>query len=1053
MFILHSSNRTENLVAHLAQVIRQKPLSSPFQKELFLIQSQGMERWLSQQLALEFKVWGNYDFLFPSKFFSSLAEKIDAQLNDAAFDRHLLIWRIESLLRHLNHEALLPLKHYLSGDSIALKRYQLAFQIAKVFDQYQIMRPDILEKWQADETVYHGTKQQATEYWQKILWQAVIQQTDNKHRGSLWLDVINKLNHAEQGLFKNKLPERVCIFGVNTMPPLFLHYLNSLAKHTDVHLFLLNPCADFWADLDTKRQQIAKNTFDEFYGHSLLANLGQQGREFQALILEENTEFALELESFEEHQFTPNNLQQLQNDILNNNTTPTIKLQPDNSISIHACYSRLREVEVLKNQLLHALENDKTLELRDIVVIAPDIQKYESFISAVFSDIQHAIADRSLRLSNHALDAFIRFLSVSQSRFGWQTVLDLLEQEVVYNSFSLTETDLDLIRHWVQDMGVRWGKSAQHKKSLGLPELSENTWQAMLNRLLMGYAVGNDDQFVQGVLPYKAIEGSSALALGGLCDFMALLFKASSDLKTPRTLKDWCDILIYYADLLLTNVDLIELQQLKELFAQLATADTVHTDTVELQVIISWLEGTVSEHKSSNGFLRGQLTFCSMLPMRSIPFKIIGLLGMNDGEFPKVDRSPTFDLISQDFRKGDRSRRADDRYQFLELLLSARQHLIMTYIGMNISQNTSVPPSVVISELLDVLKDSYDFEQPIIQEPLQSFSWRYFDGYHDSLINYSKSDLDTAKAISNSKYQSKLWWQGEIDAEEPQLIDVTELFNFFRHPQKYFFNQQLGVRFSQLETKVEEREPFKIEALDGYSIYQQWIELLLNGDTVSVDKMQAQGRWLSGILGELEFKRQESELKAFIERIKEKELGSRRHDLIVDLKIGDYHLVGKLEHRYENGVLLYRYADLKGKDFVIALLHHLIYCHIEERSTHLISKDKTLILKPDSVNKQLLIDWLEIYQRGQKQPTAFFVEAAIDYIEQANKGRAKKSPLDYALEEFSKAKDKDYEAELTILCQNIKELTEILGEGFSDYCERLLQAAWVAAHSNDAKSQ
>lgn len=757
MFILHSSNRTENLVAHLSAVIENAPLSSPFKKELFLIQSQGMERWLSQQLADQFKVWANFEFLFPGKFFSTLAEKIDSQLNDALFDRHLMLWRLEALLRHTDSDDLLPLKHYLSGESIALKRYQLALQLAKVFDQYQIMRPEMIAAWQANKTLYHT----ATERWQKALWLQITQQTGNKHRGSLWLQVIDKLNTAEQGAFSEQLPERICIFGVNTMPPLFLKYLEGLSRHCDLHLFVLNPSSDFWADIDTKRQRIANG--ETFIGHPLLSTLGQQGREFQALLLEDNIAFTLELESFEANEASINNLQRLQNDILHNTieTRLITPLQPDNSISIHSCHSRLREVEVLKNQLLDALEQDTDLQLRDIVVIAPEIQDYESFINAVFCDIQHAIADRSLRLSNHALDAFLRFLSVSQSRFGWQTVLDLLEQPVVYPSFGLSEADLELIRHWVGSTNVRWGKSAQHKKELELPELSENTWQAMLDRLLMGYAVGSDEDFVDGVLPYKDIEGASASALGGFCEFMDLLFKASVELKPAKTLKNWHGRLNYYADQLLVNVDPIEMQQLKELLGELSgDVATVHHDPVELQVIISWMEGAVSERKSSNGFLRGQLTFCSMLPMRSIPFKIIALLGMNDGEFPKIDRNPTFDLLSQHFHKGDRSRRTDDRYQFLEILLSVRQRLIMTYIGQSISQNTTIPPSVIVSELLEVMQDSYALPNPTIQEPLQAFSWRYFDGSSETLINYSASDLETAKAIAAPKPPPTYWWQG-----------------------------------------------------------------------------------------------------------------------------------------------------------------------------------------------------------------------------------------------------------------------------------------------------
>ncbi|MFZ2407503.1 MAG: exodeoxyribonuclease V subunit gamma, partial [Methylobacter sp.] len=477
MFILHSSNKTENLVAHLSAVIENSPLASPFAKEVFLIQSQGMERWLSQQLASQFKVWGNYEFLFPGKFFSSLAQNIDSRLSDEAFERNLMLWRIEALLRRLDGEVFLPLTQYLSGENVALKRYQLAQQLSQIFDQYQMMRPDMLEAWQKGQLLYETT----TERWQQALWLQIIEQTGHRHRGSLWLDVIAKLNGAEEGAFSRQLPERISVFGLNTMPPLFLSYLQGLSRHCQLHLFLLNPAQDFWADLATKRQR----TNDEsFTGHPLLSTLGQQGREFQEMLLEQ-AQFDFEPESFEPGE-ARTNLQQLQNGILNNRLDGAVELQnikllqPDNSISIHACHSRMREVEVLKNQLLQALETDPTLELRDIVVMAPDIQVYEPFISAVFDDIQHAIADRSLRLSNHALDAFIRFLDLSQSRFGWQTVLDLLEQPVVYPGFGLSEVDLELIKYWVQDTHVRWGKSAQHKQELGLPELSENTWQAAL---------------------------------------------------------------------------------------------------------------------------------------------------------------------------------------------------------------------------------------------------------------------------------------------------------------------------------------------------------------------------------------------------------------------------------------------------------------------------------------------------------------------------------------------------------------------------------------------
>ncbi len=1043
MFILHSSNKTENLVAHLSAVIDNAPLESPFAKEVFLIQSQGMERWLSQQLANRFKVWGNYEFLFPAKFFSSLAQHIDSRLSDEAFERNVMHWRIEALLRRLDGEVFLPLTHYLTGENIGLKRYQLAQQLAQIFDQYQMMRPDMLAAWQKGQLLY----QTPAERWQQALWLQITAETGSKHRGSLWLDLIDKLNGAKEGAFSRQLPERISVFGLNTMPPLFLSYLQGLSKHCQLHFFLLNPAQEFWADLAGKKQRIRDENVN---GHPLLSTLGQQGREFQEMLLEQ-AQFDFEPESFEPTDAL-NNLQRLQNDILTNRPDGQA-LQRDDSIGIHACHSRMREVEVLKNQLLQALENDPTLELRDMVVMAPDIQAYEPFIAAVFDDIQHAIADRSLRLSNHALDAFIRFLDLSQSRFGWQAVMDLLEQPVVYPGFGLSEVDLELIKHWVRDTHVRWGRSAQHKQELDLPEFDQNTWQAALDRLLMGYAVGCDQDFALDVLPYRDIEGSSALALGGLCEFMQLLFKAGNELKQAKPLLSWSTQLYYYADQLLAAAEPLERQQLNELLAELSAESTaVHDDDVELQVIISWLQGRVAERKSSTGFLRGQLTFCSMLPMRSIPFKVIALLGMNDGEFPKIDRHPTFDLLGRHFRKGDRSHRADDRYQFLEILLSARQQLIMTYIGQSISHNEPIPPSVVISEMLEALQCGDDF---ITRHPLQAFSRRYFDGSTD-LFSFSETDCATAKALAgrldSSAMTTDVWWQGTLpkDMDDADVIELSDMFGFFRHPQRYFLQRQMDLRFQGLEAEAEEREPFSIAKLDAYAIYHEWIRETLNGKPVSVKKLQAQGRWPVGVPGELEFERRQGQVNGFVERIKAKNLGAALDDLPIDLSVDAYRVVGKLGNLYRNGSLFYRYADLKGKDFVCALLHHLLVNRIQQQPTFLLSTDEDLTLTPEHCREEYLSALIDIYRLGRKQPDAFFIEPALAYIKQAYKlktgNKASKPALDAAIEQLSRAVQQPYEPELRRLYGNVADMGLVLGESFERQCQSLLQPVWDAMH-------
>ena len=1039
MFILHSSNKTENLLIHLTTVIENSPLNDPLSSEVFLIQSQGMERWLSQQLADHFGVWANSEFLFPGKFFSSIARKIDEQLNDEAFDRNLILWRFELLLRNLKGDCFIPIQNYIQGDNQDLKRFQLAQKFSSIFDQYQMMRIDMLEAWQQGRLFYPQTK---NEIWQRELWKQITAITGQQHRGTLWRNVIQKFNTHDEGYFATQLPERIFVFGVNTMPPLFLDYLQGLSRHCDVHLFLLNPTAEYWADLANK-----KYWNEDSEGHPLLASLGQQGREFQQMILEQ-TKFDYEPESFEAPEATQlNNLQQLQHDILHNQLE-RVKLKPDNSISLHACHSRMREVEVLKDQLLLALKNDTTLELRDIVVMAPDIQRYAPFISAVFDDIQHSIADKTLQLSNSALDAFVRFLNLSQSRFGWQTVIDLLEQPVVYQQFSLSETDLELIKHWVKETQVRWGKSAQHKQTLDLPELNQNTWQAMLDRLFMGYAVGNDEHFVDNILAYRDIEGESAQVLGRFNNFMQLLFKASDALNNSMPLSQWGQQLYDYADQLLasnTPEQHIERQELNALLADLSeTIATIHQEDISLSVICAWLETRLSESKSSTGFLRGKLTFCSMLPMRSIPFKVIALLGINEGEFPNTDHYLTFDLIGQNYRKGDRSRRADDRYQFLEILLSSRQQLIITYQGLSSDNNSEIPPSVIMSELLDVLDNYYQLNELITQHPLQAFSSRYFNN-ENNLSSFSKSAHQTAEALNDSPIQPLHWWTGELPSDPIQTIEIRDLLQFYRNPQRYFLQRQLDIHLTELPTDVAEREPFELNSLDKYTINDQWIEHQLNNTEFSLPKLQAQGRWLSGIQGELDFNKQHLEIEPFIESIKAKKLGNKQTNQAIHLTVvGSYQLTGNLTNLYENGSLFYHYTELKGKSFIAAWIHHLIINQTINlpQDTHLLSKDASLIFQSDQASSKDLIQLIEVYLQGCKCPDTFFTEACFAHIKQSANQKSKSTPLMAAQKALYK--ELEYNHYLQQLYQNQEDLSEILNPAFIDCCNDLFLPIWKA---------
>ncbi len=439
MFYLHASNRTENLLQHLGAVIRADAGRDFFAREIFLIQSQGMERMICQTMADQFRSFCNFEFMFPLHFLSFIADKIGLKATSDSYDRQILTWRIEAQLRDLSHQNLHEIRSYLTGNNSELKRYQLARKLANIFDQYQVMRPEMLDEWTENRTI----TDHPAEEWQVEIWLRLTGAPGGGgHRGLLLRQVIDRLDSEER--LSRLLPARISVLGLHIMPPVFLEFLSSLSNHCDVHLFILSPCKHYWGDMETKRRQLKRSPQfsphqensgepDEDEKHPLLAGLGQQGRHLQKMMLE-NVDFEVEFESFEDPLAETESatlLQTLQSDLLHGEL-PVRKKSPftscDSSVVIVSCHSAFREIAVLRDHLLHLLYEDDSLQLRDIIVMAPDIQEYASLIPAVFDDIQYSIADFSLQRKNIYINAFLSFLNLFKGRFGWTYVQPTIER-------------------------------------------------------------------------------------------------------------------------------------------------------------------------------------------------------------------------------------------------------------------------------------------------------------------------------------------------------------------------------------------------------------------------------------------------------------------------------------------------------------------------------------------------------------------------------------------------------------------------------------------------
>ena len=1068
MFALHTSNRAENLLSHLVQVIESQPLNSPFDKELFLIQSQGMERWLSQQLAANFGVWGNYQFYFPGNFFTEISAQFAATTASGNYQREQMVWIFESQLREIESDDsghFQILSDYIGGENSAVRRFQLAQQLAKIFDQYQIMRPDWLKLWSKGELVGLGDSEQ----WQALLWQKIEEGYGLNHRGKIWEQAITAIDKLSAKQSAEKLPQRLSIFGLNTIPPLLLHLLGGLSRHIDIHLYLLTPTSVYWGGGGSRKSMIEQlasiDESNEVDDHRLLLSLGEQARDFRELLLN-RIDFTHEFASYEANAKDNSSTLMLIQDALleNSNFLQEIRAtdfsgiktgddespDKDGSISIHSCHSRLREVEVLHDQILELLNQDKTLQLRDIVVMSPDIQVYAPHIKVIFSDIPNAIADRTLKQDSEIVDNMIQFLRLSRGRFGWQEVTDLLEKPAIFPTLGLAESELELIRHWITEVNIRWGLSGEHRAEFELPEFDAFSWQSGLDRLMMGYIMGESDEYTalaDGIFPYNEIEGNSAQPLGALYRFISILSQAHNELAQPTTLVGWGERIARYSKQLFDPQGEQEsgIAQLNRLVDELsAELGTIHNGDVTIEVIEQWMENSLSERKSSNGFLRGELTFCSMLPMRAIPFKVIALLGMNEGEYPRVVQPYTFDLMAADHRPGDRSPRNDDRAQFLDTLLSVRERLIITYVGQSIQDNSEIPPSAVVSELLDILEINYRQQDIVTKHPLQSFNHRYFNNSSE-LFSFSEHHAQTASLLMESKSESARstpWWQGSIEKKVEPVIELNALFKFFKNPQASFLGRALGIRLHERAEEPEERECFELNSLDNYLINQKLVERLIDDPKIAAPSILMDNGWWIGAAGEMELEKRLELIKPFVEEINRLDIGNKVEKIDVDIDIGPYRIVGQLNDNYEKGALLSRFGRFKGRDLINGWLYHQIVNRVVPTTTTIMNQDRQLQLQPAMINPDDLERWLDIYHAGQLKPATLFVEPAMAYLIQASNVRARKSPLDAARATLVKQFSDGYNPELELLYRNETDIDRLISEPFEEICTTMLLPLW-----------
>ncbi|MBB5607281.1 MULTISPECIES: exodeoxyribonuclease V subunit gamma [unclassified Janthinobacterium] len=867
LLILHG-NQLEQLRAAVFQWLRSHPLA-PLETDIFLVQSNGVAEWLKIALAEEMGICAATRIALPARL---LWESYRGMLGRervprvSPFDKSPLTWRLMRLLPSLLDDAVFAPLRYFLADGDAERRLQLAERLADLFDQYQVYRADWLADWAAGRDQLRTARNDAIplkedQRWQAQLWRAVAADVAENERRTGRADIHDAFLAAIDAgeAPAGKLPRRVVLFGVSALPYQTLQALAALARYTQVVLAVPNPCQFYWGDIIEgrdllraayKRQQqrngadLAQIPLEELHAHShpLLASWGRQGRDFIRMLDEfdesaaaEGRDDSLRIDLFGE-EAGETLLQQVQ--VAIRELRPLAeheKLPPapqDRSIEFHVAHSVQREVEVLHDQLLAMFARSSTTGLRprDVVVMVPDIDTFTAAIHAVFGQhrrtdarfIPFEIGDVKDRSVNPLLVALEWLLHLPQQRCRQSEVRDLLDVPALAARFGLQADDLATLGAWIEGAGVRWGLDQEHRSGLGLGAAGEqNAWIFGLRRMLLGYASGAGASF-HGIEPYAEVGGLDAALAGSLAQLVEALLHWREVLAGARTPAEWGTqaraLLAAFFDAG-DEGDRLTLAQLEgALQGWLETCEHAgYVEAVPLSVLrVAWL-GALDEPTLNHQFVSGGVTFCTLMPMRAVPFRVVCLLGMNDGDFPRRAPKADFDLLALPgmARPGDRSRRDDDRYLMLEALLAARDKLYISWVGRNVRDNAEQPPSVLVSQLRDYLAAGWSLDRHLhtltTEHALQPFSRRYFED--GGLLTYAG---EWRVAHTEAAQQAEQLSLGPYEPDPDRRLKLGELASFLRQPVKYFFRQRLSVNFIDAATLGEDEEPFSLNALERY---------------------------------------------------------------------------------------------------------------------------------------------------------------------------------------------------------------------------------------------
>jgi exodeoxyribonuclease V gamma subunit len=866
------------------------------------VPTRGVERWVAQSLSLRLAarpggsdgICANVLFPFPGRVVDDvLAAATGVPRGEDPWGADRLVWPLLDVVdAHLGEPWLGALSAHLGAAGAGVhggRRFSSVRHVADLFDRYAVHRPAMLRAWaRGDESDGDGRPLPDDLRWQARLWRRLRERVGIASPAERLAEGCRLLGE-DPGIVD--LPARLSLFGLTRLPASYLDVLEALALGREVHLFLLHPSPALWSRIAplAPGSETVRRAADPSAGAAaspLLASWGRDAREMQMVLggragRDAHRPLAEEPDTL---------LGWLQADVRADRRPPgppvggavdeRRRLRPDDrSVEVHACHGRARQVEVVRDAILHALAEDPALEPRDVLVMCPSVEDFAPLVHATFAaaededgeegartpDIRVRLADRSLRQTNPLLGVVALLLELASARLTAAQVLDLAAREPVRRRFELDDDDLARLERWAAESGVRWGLDAAHRAPYGLEDVGANTWRAGLDRLLAGVAMAEEDgRLVGGVLPLDDVEGDAAELAGRLAELVERLGVALDALGGPKPVAGWVATLRDAADALcaVPDRDAWQRDQLERMLDDVAAqAEGAPRPELSLAEVHALLADRLRGRPTRANFRTGHLTVCTLVPMRSVPHRMICVMGLDDGAFPRHGAPDGDDVLARDPRVGDRDVRGEDRQLLLDALMAATERLVIAYAGGDERTNAPLPPAVPVGELLDVVDATAVAdggparERVVVQHPLQPFDGRNFTAGalgRPGPWSFDRAALAGARALDRAGTHRRPFLTEPLPPLGGEAVALALLERFVAHPVRAFLRERLGVIAEEAPEPGDEAIPIDPGHLEQWAIGTRLIDARLRG--VSADAARAaeiaRGSLPPGALGE-----------------------------------------------------------------------------------------------------------------------------------------------------------------------------------------------------------